>query len=113
MAGGQQHSVKFESSWKKAPLEGRRSCGAIKVCWDFVLTCRYRFSGKPISTYIPLLLARLCGEWQLVNGIYELVSGNYKARGVSGGKYEAQIVIFCILATINRFSCICWKAVSR
>ncbi len=29
-------------------------------------------------------------------------SGNYKARGVSGEKYEAQIVIFCILVTVER-----------
>ncbi len=43
-----------------------------------------------------LTLARLCGEWQLV-------SGNYEARGASGGKFEAQIVIFCILATVNSF----------
>jgi hypothetical protein len=50
-----------------------------------------------ISTYMSLILARLCGEWRLV-------SGNYEARGVSGRKYEAQIVIFCILADVNRFS---------
>jgi hypothetical protein len=50
-----------------------------------------------ISTYMSLTLARLCGEWQLV-------SGNYKAQGASGGKYEAQIVIFCILAAVNKFS---------
>ncbi len=53
-----------------------------------------------------LKLARLCGEWRLV-------SGNYNARGTSGGKYEAQIVIFCILATVNRFSWISRKAESR
>ncbi len=35
-----------------------------------------------------LTLARLCGEWQLVGK-------NYEARS---GKYEARIVIFCILA---------------
>jgi hypothetical protein len=28
---------------------------------------------------------------------------------VSGGKYEAQMVIFCILAAVNRFSWISWK----
>jgi hypothetical protein len=53
-----------------------------------------------------LTLARLCGEWQLV-------SGNYEAGGASGGKYKAQIVIFCILAAINRFSFISWKAESH
>ena len=59
-----------------------------------------------ISTYMSLTLARLCGEWRLVGG-------NYEARGASGGKYKAQIVIFCILAAVNRFSCISWKAESR
>ncbi len=59
--------------------------------------CRYRFSGKPISTYMSLTFARLCGEWQLV-------SRNYEARGASVRKYKAQIVIFCILAAVNRFS---------
>ncbi len=44
---------------------------------------------------------------------YELVSGNYKARGASGGKYQAQIVIFCILAAVNRFSRISRKAVEE
>ena len=60
-----------------------------------------------------LTLARLCGEWRLVSANYELVSGNYEARGASGGKYEAQIVIFHILATVNRFSRISWKAVKK
>ena len=60
-----------------------------------------------------LTLARLCGEWRLVSMNYELVSGNYEARGASGGKYEAQIVIFCILAAVNRFSRISWKAVKE
>jgi hypothetical protein len=53
-----------------------------------------------------LTLARLCGEWQLV-------SKNYEAWGASGEKYEAQIVIFCILAAINRFSQISRKAESH
>jgi hypothetical protein len=26
--------------------------------------CQYRFSGKPISTYMSSTLARLCGEWR-------------------------------------------------
>ncbi len=60
-----------------------------------------------------LTLARLCGEWRLVNGNYKLVSRNYEAWGASGGKYEAQIVIFRILAAVNRFSRISWKAESH
>ncbi len=63
----------------------------------------------PRSTFLG---GGVCGEWQLVSGNYELVSGNYEARGASGGKYEAQIVIFRILATVNRFSCISRKAES-
>ncbi len=53
-----------------------------------------------------LTLARLFGEWQLV-------SKNYKAQGASGGKYEAQIVIFRILAAVNRFSRISRKEETR
>ncbi len=40
-------------------------------------------------------------------------SGDYEARGASGGKYEAPMVIFCILAAVNRFSRISWKEESR
>jgi hypothetical protein len=39
-------------------------------------------------------------------------SGNYEARGASVGKYKARIVIFCILATVDRFSWISWKVES-
>jgi hypothetical protein len=81
--------------------------------YNFERECRYRFSGKPISSYMSLTLARLCGYWRLVSVNYKLVSGNYKAQGASGGKYEAQIVIFRILATVNRFSRISWKAENR
>jgi hypothetical protein len=35
----------------------------IEYSADKVIGCRYRFSGKPISTYMSLTLARLCGEW--------------------------------------------------
>ncbi len=49
------------------------------------------------------------------SGDYEArgASGNYEARGASGGKYEARMVIFCILATVNRFSQISWKEESH
>ena len=40
-------------------------------------------------------------------------SGDYEARGASGGKYKARMVIFRILAAVNRFSCISWKAVKE
>ncbi len=40
-------------------------------------------------------------------------SGNYKAREASGGKYEARMVIFRILATVNRFSRISQKEESH
>jgi hypothetical protein len=49
------------------------------------------------------------------SGNYEArgASGDYKARGASGGKYKAQMVIFRILAAVNRFSRISWKEESR
>ncbi len=37
-------------------------------------------------------------------------SENYEARRASGRKYEAQIVVFLILATVDRFFRISWKA---
>ncbi len=40
-------------------------------------------------------------------------SGDYEARGASGGNYEARMVIFRILAAVNRFSRISWKEESR
>ncbi len=40
------------------------------------------------------------------SGDYEArgASGDYEARGASGGKYKARIVIFRILAAVNKFS---------
>ncbi len=40
-------------------------------------------------------------------------SGNYEARRASGGKYEARIAIFWILAAVDRFSRISRKVESR
>ncbi len=40
-------------------------------------------------------------------------SGDYEAWGASGGKYEAQMVIFCIPAAVDRFSWISLKEESR
>ena len=34
---------------------------------------------------------------------YEHCSRNYEAWGASGSKYKARIVIFCILAAVDRF----------
>ncbi len=50
-----------------------------------------------------------------VSGDYKArgASGDYKARGASGGKYEARMVIFHILAAVNRFSWISQKAESH
>ena len=49
------------------------------------------------------------------SGDYEArgASGDYEAWRASGGKYEARMVIFCILAAVNRFSWISRKAESR
>ncbi len=54
-------------------------------------------------------------EARRASGDYKVrgASGNYKAWGASGGKYKARMVIFRILATVNRFSWISWKEESR
>jgi hypothetical protein len=48
-------------------------------------------------------------EAALTGNIVGHCSGNYYARGASGKKYEAQIVIFRILVPVNRFSWISLK----
>ncbi len=50
-----------------------------------------------------------------VSGNYKArgASGDYEARGASGRKYKAWMVIFCILAAVNRFSRISWIEESR
>jgi hypothetical protein len=54
---------------------------------------------------LPALLPLLPPHYRLLG----IVAGNYEARGASGKKYKAQIVIFCILVAVNRFSWISWK----
>ncbi len=62
-------------------------------------------------------IGRASGDYEArgASGDYEAwgASGDYKAWGASGGKYEAQMVIFCILAAVNRFSWISRKEESR
>jgi hypothetical protein len=69
----------------------------------------------------PLLLRQLLLLLQLPWGVgicggVGYCSGYYKARSASGRasgkKYKAQIVIYCILLAVNKFSRICWKAKS-
>jgi hypothetical protein len=45
-------------------------------------------------------------EAQGASGNYKArgASGDYEAQGASGGKYKARMVIFRILAAVNRFS---------
>ena len=66
------------------------------VCW-----VRYTHSGNY--------------EARGASGDYEArgASGDYEAWRASGGKYEARMVIFRILAAVNRFSRISWKEESR
>ncbi len=75
------------------------------TCWVRCTHCRdYEAQGES-SNY----------EARGANGSYKAwgASEDYKAQGASGGKYEARMVIFCILAAVNRFSRISWKAESR
>ncbi len=73
------------------------------VCLGCILLCWVRYMH--------------CGNYEAwgASGDYEArgASGDYKAQGASGGKYEARMVIFHILATVNRFSQISWKEESR
>ncbi len=58
-----------------------------------------------------------CGNYEArgASGGYKArgASGDYEAQGASGKKYEARMVIFRILVTVNRFSRISWKEESR
>ncbi len=73
------------------------------------------------SLVVPRLInLETSGQWRspriaaMINmlGRCRHCSGNYEARGASGRKYEARIVIFCILAAVDRFSRISWKTES-
>ncbi len=75
--------------------------------------CRYRFSWKPISTYMSLTLARLCGECRLVRThnfqdwkIMLLESRWRNQKAVEEGFLE-------IGSHWRRFSRISWKSESR
>ncbi len=61
------------------------------------------------------ILRRILYIWEPGNcwGGRRHCSGNYEARGASGGKYEAQVAIFCILATVDIFSRISRKVESH
>ncbi len=62
---------------------------------------------------------RHCSDFEAwgASGKYKAwgASGNYEAWGASGRKYKVRMVIFCILAAVNRFSLIsrkeesCWE----
>jgi hypothetical protein len=58
-----------------------------------------------------------CWEHRCTTGVcwgrFRHCSGKYKAWGASGGKYEARIAIFRILAAVDRFSWISRKVESH
>jgi hypothetical protein len=76
-------------------------------CYTFLLNSLHPW--HPIPMKCQLYLDQL----SLLLGRCRQCSGNYEARGARGGKYEARIEIFCILAAIDRFSWISRKAESR
>ena len=86
------------------PLQGK----AFVNVWDLLMGARDRL-------YFNLGLVH-CWEHRCTIGVCwgrcRHSSANYKARGASGWKYEAGIVIFRILAAVDRFSWIFWKAES-
>ena len=99
------------SNWALAPID-HLSVGVVQqrnAMWEAsAVTCtsqgcwvRYTHSGNY--------------EARGASGDYEArgASGDYEARGASGGKYKARMVIFRVLAAVNRFPWISWKEESR
>ncbi len=104
-------------------------------CWDWTLGQKMQGwpYGLPFAAMWPKNLDRCCWmrcthfsnyEAWGASGNYEAqgasddykawgASGDYKAWGASGRKYEARMVIFRILAAINRFSWISRKEESH
>jgi hypothetical protein len=78
------------------------SCG---VCWVRCTHCSNYEARRASGNY----------EARGASGDYKAwgASGDCEARGASGGKYKAQMVIFRILAAVNRFSWISQKDESR
>ena len=62
-----------------------------------------------INRHLRHCIITSCGDANVMCWVRYTHSGNYEARGASGRKYEARMVIFCILAAVNRFSQISWK----
>ncbi len=76
----------------------------------------YTWNRGPTGRYLATVPTHQLGKYKIRYHHDDNVgycSGNYEAPGASGKKYEAQIVIFCILLAINRFSWISWKVESR
>jgi hypothetical protein len=78
------------------------------------LILEVEFDSKEVLEYVNVwaclecwVRCRLCSDYEAwgASGNYKArgASGNYEAWGVSGRKYEARMVIFRILAAVNRF----------
>ncbi len=81
--------------------------------WDLLMGAVWLYSGQIIFQFRFGALLGTQVHHRSVLGRCRHCRGNYKARGASGGKYEARIVIFCILAAVDRFSWIYRKAESH
>ncbi len=91
------------------PLQGK----AFVKFQDLLTGAVWLYSGQIIFQFRFGALMGTQVHHRSVLGRCRHCSRNYKAQGASGRKYEARIVIFCILAIVDRFSWISWKAESH
>jgi hypothetical protein len=91
------------------PLQGK----AFVNFWDLLMGAVWLYLGWIIFQFRFGTLLGTQVHHRSVLWRYRHCSWNYEAQGASGRKYEARVVIFCILAAIDRFSQISRKAESR
>jgi hypothetical protein len=91
------------------PLQGK----AFVKFWDLLMEAVWLYLEQIIFQFRFGALLGTQVHHRSVLGRCRHCSGNYKAWGASGRKYEARIVIFRILAVVDRFSWISWKAESH
>ncbi len=91
------------------PLQGK----AFVNFWDLLMEAVWLYLRQIIFQFRFDALLGTQVHHRSVLGRCRHCSGNYEARGASGGKYEAWVAIFCILAAVDRFSWISCKGESR
>ncbi len=102
------------------------------IWYTTICSCHLHIAPVRLQLITAHTLIAICGGWSTILGTTlasavrppcwtgipcwgrcRHCSGNYEARGASGGKYKARIAIFWILAIIDRFAQIPWKVESH